>query len=434
MTRSRTAATADAARAQDHDNAVTADRQLNYRAEDHDDEGGGDAADAAEAGKVPKSVVRTNMTCRIAVMEAAAENMPLYAPFGHVGSRLKAMNEKLAQVCTPEFPNGICASDTVLCHQTNGIIAVELKAFDTRSRGEKFVTIVNRNGIEGATTAAMTMRCDELGKPFEPGTFGVSEANENTNRNLAGQGMKRKGTRLFVVRADGGLTVVIDKRDLFTGWASAPPSRYVDGTMGLHLAIRLHPPAGATAKGKKGKKEWDARGSGTGVDYDDDDDDDDDEGEGEGDDFQSFHAKRRRVNVFVEAFWRRMGWAPDAGLMAYHTQHICKNKVDMAEALENKEVTTVPRKWPYDREPQPLRHAAAAAAASSSSSSSTTSETPGEALALRLQVQMMQQMIQQQQQQQAQVIPNTPGAPAAPADKEYPAAPATAAPTPQNVW
>ena len=43
---------------------------------------------------------------------------------------------------------------------------------------------------------------------------------------------------------------------------------------------------------------------------------------------------------------------------------------------------------------------------------------------------MMQQMIQQQQQQQTQVIPNTPGAPAAPADKEYPAAPATAAPTP----
>ena len=167
------------------------------------------------------------------------------------------------------------------------------------------------------------------------------------------------------------------------------------------------------------------------MDYDDDEGVD--EGEGEGDDFQSFHAKRRRVNVFVEAFWRRMGWASDAGLMAYHTQHICKNRDDMAEALENKEVTTVPRKWPYDREPQPLRHAAAAAAASFSSSSSPTSETPGEALALRLQVQMMQQMIQQQQQQQqqqAQVIPNTPVAPAAPADQECPAAPATAAPTP----
>ena len=53
-----------------------------------------------------------------------------------------------------------------------------------------------------------------------------------------------------------------------------------------------------------------------------------------------------------------MGWASDAGLMAYHTQHICKNRDDMAEALENKEVTTVPRKWPCDREPQPLRHAA----------------------------------------------------------------------------
>jgi hypothetical protein len=291
-------------------------------------------------------------------------------------------------------------------------------------------TIVNRNGIEGATTAAMTMRCDELGKPFEPGTFGVSEANENINRNLAGQGMKRKGTCLFVVRADGGLTVVMDNSDLLTGWLSAPPSTYVDGTMRLHLAIRLLPPAGvtaATAK-KKGKKEWDVRGSGTGVDYDDDEGVDEDEGEGA--DSQSFDAKRRRVNVLVEAFWRRMGWASDAGLMAYHTQHICKDRDDMADTLDNKEVTTVPRKWPYDREPQPLRHAAAAAAASSSSSSSTTSETPGEALAVRLTGQMMQQMIQQQQQQQTQVIPNTPGAPAAPADKEYPAAPATAAPTP----
>ena len=92
-------------------------------------------------------------------------------------------------------------------------------------------TIVNRSGLEGATTATMTMRCDELGKPFEPGTFGVSEANENINRHLAQQGMKREGTRLFVVRADGGLTAVLEKGDLYTGWASAPPSRYVDGTI-----------------------------------------------------------------------------------------------------------------------------------------------------------------------------------------------------------
>ena len=124
-----------------------------------------------------------------------------------------------------------------------------------------------------------------------------------------------------------------------------------------------------------------------------------------------------------------MGWAPDAALMTYHTQYICKNKEDMAEALQNKEVTTVPPKWPHNRDPQPLRDATAAAAASSSSSSSSTSVTPGEAPAWMLQLQMMQHMIQQQQQQQQQpqVAPHTPVAQAYPAD---PAAPATAAPTP----
>ena len=156
MTRTRTAATADAARVQDHEEAVTADWQLNHRAEDHGDEGGGDAADAAEAENdmKPKSVVRNNMTCRVAVMEAAAENMPIDAPYGHVSSRVKAMNEKLAQVCTPDFPNGIHASDTVLCHQTNGIIAVELKAFETRSRGEQFFTGDNLGDANADLNAA----------------------------------------------------------------------------------------------------------------------------------------------------------------------------------------------------------------------------------------------------------------------------------------
>ena len=156
MTRSRTAATADAARVQDHEEAVTADWQLNYRAEDHADEGGGDAADAAEAENdmKPKSVVRNNMTCRVAVMEAAAENMPIDAPYGHVSSRVKAMNEKLAQVRTPDFPNGIHASDTVLCNAKTGIIAVELKAFHTRSRAEQFVTGDNLGDANADLNAA----------------------------------------------------------------------------------------------------------------------------------------------------------------------------------------------------------------------------------------------------------------------------------------
>ena len=134
MTRSSTAATADAARGLDYD-----------------DEGG---ADAAEAEKVPRSIVRSSMTCRVAVMEAAAENMPLDAPYGHVGSRVKAMNEKLAQVCTQEFPNGISASDTALCHPMTGIIAMELKAFATRNAGEQFVTGDNLGDANADLNAA----------------------------------------------------------------------------------------------------------------------------------------------------------------------------------------------------------------------------------------------------------------------------------------
>ena len=66
--------------------------------------------------------------------------MPLDAPHPHHGARVVAMNKELARVCTPEFPDGIYASDTVLCHATGGIIAMELKVFATRDAGEKFVT------------------------------------------------------------------------------------------------------------------------------------------------------------------------------------------------------------------------------------------------------------------------------------------------------
>ena len=291
-------------------------------------------------------------------------------------------------------------------------------------------TMRNRNGTEGASTATMAMRCDNSGMPFEPRTFGVEVANMNIDRHLAKLGMERDGRQLFVVRADGGLTAVLGMGDLEAGWRSAPS--YADvPTLRLHVAIRLRPAADVTAKTKKAKKKnWDPMGSGTGVADDFDDDEDDDEGVGEDDD--SFHAKRRRVYGWVGAFWRRMGWAPDMALMSYHTQHICKNKEDMAAALQNKEVTMVPPKWPHNRDPQPQRAAAAAAAASSSSSSSSTSATPGEAPAWILQLQMMQHMIQQQQQQQQQpqVVPNTPVSPAAPADQADPTAPATVTPTP----
>ena len=82
-----------------------------------------DEGDATEdQTRLPASVSRSNLGHRVAAMTAAANNMPIDAPYGQKTLRMKFLNEELAQFRSPQYPNGLCASENFICHSQNGLV------------------------------------------------------------------------------------------------------------------------------------------------------------------------------------------------------------------------------------------------------------------------------------------------------------------------
>ena len=114
-----------------------------------------DEGDATEdQTRLPASVSRSNLGHRVAAMNAAANNMPIDAPHGFKTSRMKFLNEELAQFRSPQNPNGLCASENFICHSQNGLVVTELAAWKARALNEQRVTGDNTQDSNAHMNAA----------------------------------------------------------------------------------------------------------------------------------------------------------------------------------------------------------------------------------------------------------------------------------------
>ena len=127
-----------------------------------------DEGDATEdQTRLPASVSRSNLGHRVAAMNAAANNMPIDAPHGFKTSRMKFLNEELAQFRSPQYPNGLCASENFICHSQNGLVVTELAAWKARALNEQRVTGDNTqdsNAHLNAACQAAELALDENAK------------------------------------------------------------------------------------------------------------------------------------------------------------------------------------------------------------------------------------------------------------------------------
>ena len=114
-----------------------------------------DEGDATEdQTRLPASVSRSNLGHRVAAMTAAANNMPIDAPYGQKTLRMKFLNEELAQFRSPQYPNGLCASENFICHSQNGLVVTELAAWKARALNEQRVTGDNTQDSNAHMNAA----------------------------------------------------------------------------------------------------------------------------------------------------------------------------------------------------------------------------------------------------------------------------------------
>ena len=114
-----------------------------------------DEGDATEdQTRLPASVSRSNLGHRVAAMNAAANNMPIDAPYGQKTLRMKFLNEELAQFRSPQYPNGLCASENFICHSQNGLVVTELAAWKARALNEQRVTGDNTQDSNAHMNAA----------------------------------------------------------------------------------------------------------------------------------------------------------------------------------------------------------------------------------------------------------------------------------------
>lgn len=76
------------------------------------------------------------MDCRVAIMSAASENMPISAPFGTKTKCIKAIQMILGQTTCPGFPFGMKAGPEVIL----SVVEAEIIAYSKRERKQQFVT------------------------------------------------------------------------------------------------------------------------------------------------------------------------------------------------------------------------------------------------------------------------------------------------------
>ena len=87
-------------------------------------------------------------------MTAAGNNMPIDAPYGQKSVRMKLLNEELAEFRSPQYPNGLCASENFICHSTSGLVVTELAAWKARASNEQRVTGDNTQDSNADLNAA----------------------------------------------------------------------------------------------------------------------------------------------------------------------------------------------------------------------------------------------------------------------------------------
>jgi hypothetical protein len=76
------------------------------------------------------------MDCRVAIMSAASENMPINAPFGSKIKCIKAIQNALAQTICAGFPNGMKAGAEIIV----SVIEAEISSYSKREDKQQFVT------------------------------------------------------------------------------------------------------------------------------------------------------------------------------------------------------------------------------------------------------------------------------------------------------